>query len=162
MNDFRRIWAAYGITRYWYVMFPDFDDVTLRVYRHGGHECLFRVEIGGILMGTNRQELEGAPKWTPGPWRVDQYNQPVTVCGQKIPCFEVDSEIDACWIAKVQDHRNCMGTPEGSANAHLIAAAPELYEALDNMLRIGGPHYDECTARIKKAHAALAKARGES
>jgi hypothetical protein len=52
-------------------------------------------------------------------------------------------------------------------NARLIAAAPELYAALESILGIAGVtinglHYDECVALINKACAALAKARGES
>jgi hypothetical protein len=99
-------------------------------------------------------------KWTPGKWKVEQYDQPVTICGQNVPCFEVESEDDECWIAKVQDHCDCIGTPEGNANAHLIAAAPELYEALAELhdwIQQSGQ-----SAHLAKARAALAKARGKS
>lgn len=55
--------------------------------------------------------------------------------------------------------------PEQEANAKLIAAAPELYEALDELCKL-----DECdvyTAEswaqsFEKARKALAKARGEA
>ncbi|WP_324695450.1 hypothetical protein [Novosphingobium sp. RL4] len=58
------------------------------------------------------------------------------------------------------------------ANAHLIAAAPELYEALlelaqhashqDSAIKNGGSLVPfDVPAKIKKAIAALAKARGE-
>jgi hypothetical protein len=47
--------------------------------------------------------------------------------------------------------------PRGEANARLIAAAPELYEALYELRR--DPHRAENLAR---ADNALAKARGES
>lgn len=92
--------------------------------------------------------------WTPGPWKVERYDQPITVCGQSIPCHEVDSDNDAYWIAKVQDHQDCTNTPSGYVNAYLIAAAPELYTALALYVEhFGDP--------LGGARAALAKARGE-
>lgn len=54
------------------------------------------------------------------------------------------------------------------ANAHLIAAAPELYEALEEMVERYAPGYHDCIdnglpeCEICNARAALAKARGES
>jgi len=45
------------------------------------------------------------------------------------------------------------------ADAHLIAAAPELYEALDNLENDDGSIPDHAW---KLVQAALAKARGES
>lgn len=49
-------------------------------------------------------------------------------------------------------------------DAHLIAAAPELYEALLEMVEIyrDGGSYDYVQEVITKAQAALAKAAGES
>lgn len=51
---------------------------------------------------------------------------------------------------------------DDEANAHLIAAAPELYEALANLLAVsegeGGTRFDAQDI----ARAALAKARGET
>lgn len=105
------------------------------------------------------RRVSDAPGWTPGPWRVANYDQPVTVCGQQIPCFEIESDADACWIAKVQNHQDCVDTPEGSANARLIAAAPDLYTAVEaalNMVDGDGAPPDWDMLR-----AALAKARGE-
>jgi hypothetical protein len=60
--------------------------------------------------------------------------------------------------------------PEGQANAALIAAAPELYEALDDALdalvmaageNIGIPDQQEAHRRLVCADRALRKARGE-
>lgn len=95
-----------------------------------------------------------ASKWTPGPWTV-------SVSGG-------DRYIDSCdgWIAEV----NCWPTspiklvPRGSekhiANARLIAAAPDLYEALWAILYADQENAvpDEIHA---KARAALDKAKGE-
>lgn len=73
------------------------------------------------------------PKWNPGPWIVPEHNV-------ENPNFDYlrgrmgfviqsdstsDTEMDWC-IATVFDDG-----PNGEANAHLIAAAPELYEALE-------------------------------
>lgn len=48
---------------------------------------------------------------------------------------------------------------ENKANAHLIAAAPDLYEALELLLSAQGKMEEKA---IKMAKAALAKARGEA
>ena len=104
-------------------------------------------------------------KWTPGPWEVCDLS-----IRDGVPVHEITSLHDSCWIAQVQDHRNCSGTLPGSANAHLIAAAPELYEALEALVpfAIGSWHiepidgaFEGAMQRVKSARAALRKARGE-
>jgi hypothetical protein len=89
---------------------------------------------------------------TPGPWHVANGVQ-------------VRSERDQ--IAKVWMMRN----GEGNSNARLIAAAPELYEALDGLLRVCSLHFEASgfpstfhanAGTVDVARAALAKARGES
>jgi hypothetical protein len=54
-------------------------------------------------------------------------------------------------------------TAENKANARLIAAAPDLLEALDELANgYAGNRFDVgIVDRIKKARAALAKARGD-
>jgi hypothetical protein len=75
-------------------------------------------------------------KWTPGPWEVD---------GSKV-CYDLDGTKD-----------NICNTVWQEANAHLIAAAPDLYEALAEIMDwVVNDH----PASVK-ARAALAKARGE-
>jgi hypothetical protein len=71
--------------------------------------------------------------WTPGPHRVSDVKQKVVICGQRVDCFEIVSDKDACWLAQVMNHHSCSGTPEGPGNAHLYAAASELYEALERL-----------------------------
>ena len=91
------------------------------------------------------------PKFTPGPWLFSSYksgNSVIVIDGKE---FDVAT----------------VNYPNRDANAHLIAAAPELYEALEGLLaditeyqeinNLGGQnnHWQV------KAKAALAKARGE-
>ena len=49
-----------------------------------------------------------------------------------------------------------LGQKEGFANAHLIAAAPEMYEMLEQLSDL-----DECQMLKSKINQLLAKARGE-
>jgi len=96
-------------------------------------------------------------KWTPGPWKKQ---------------FEFDYEpiylvSEGNLIATVAPDNLQEATEEfgevNLANARLIAAAPELYEALQGILEIGkrdmsNPKYD---GYFNTAKEALAKARGE-
>jgi len=93
-------------------------------------------------------------KWTPGPWRVDDD-------GVDYPLIIGNDEKYVCEI---------LFHPQPSqqvANAHLIAAAPDLYEALetaescivDVVGAFGVKVPDEILQEIR---AALAKARGEA
>ena len=96
--------------------------------------------------------------WTPGPWRAETstpeegYDHWRVTHGQGGYLFEVAS------IPLLSE------SPEGCANATLIAAAPELYEALERLVddtsagRLGGV---SLAHGIKAARAALKKARGE-
>ena len=58
----------------------------------------------------------------------------------------------------------CVRMREASANARLIAAAPELLQALEAMLAIHGPvsTVHESVLALNQAKAAIAKARGEA
>lgn len=82
-------------------------------------------------------------KFTPGHWTW-------------LPATEVADDIIAAGTSLV-----AAGIITSSANAHLIAAAPELYEALgkllDRYVQAIGNEGIECYV----ARAALAKARGE-
>ena len=99
---------------------------------------------------------------SPAPWAVNKYDDVTTANGNMVACVE---DWDVC------------DTAEMAANAHLIAAAPDLYEALREVYeRIadiqdehslshadGEPVCDECynaVAWVSKARAALEKAGG--
>lgn len=76
-------------------------------------------------------------KWTPGPWHIS---------GKKT------IKAGDAWIGKAN-------WQNGEANAHLIAAAPEMAEALEYMLAKFGR--DMTTPDHDRIAAILAKARGE-
>lgn len=87
-------------------------------------------------------------KWTPGPWRVGIDRRAIW-----------DDEDRCIAVAKSETHQL-------EANARLIAAAPDLYEALASMhaqhrCGCGHPACNRC-ADDRECAAALAKARGES
>jgi len=98
------------------------------------------------------------PQWTPGPWRV-QWVQ----LG--------DNDRRPGWLTQADDPYGRIisgfanpATVEAAANARLIAAAPELYAALSEMLRwlAQPPSGPINVAHVKeRAEAALAKARGD-
>lgn len=78
-------------------------------------------------------------KHTPGPWHVANGCQ---IRGAK-------DQIAKAWM---------MRNGEGLANARLIAAAPELLNALEAITEA----YDTSLPEYKVARAAIAKARGEA
>ena len=98
--------------------------------------------------------------WTPGPWNV------FPVKDGEFPGIEAEEqgfsvvvwgdEEDGAGI-KGENHENMM------ANAYLIAAAPELYEALEAILKWTDAPSGENRFKpdYEKAIAALSKARGE-
>ena len=76
---------------------------------------------------------------TPGPWGFEESTKTIRAVPQNYWLATMDS-----WDGAV-DHE---------ANARLIAAAPDLLEALEEMV-------DESINREVKARAAIAKARGQ-
>ena len=80
-------------------------------------------------------------KFTPGPWRIEQY-----------PSIHVRSCDGECVLA--HDYIT-------DADAHLIAAAPELYEALEELYDAIDSAVGLTPERLEKARQALRKARGE-
>lgn len=87
------------------------------------------------------------PKFTPGPWVNNQ--------------GRIESDLEHGWVNDGWCLAECHG-PQAEINAHLIAAAPELYEALDDLMDWDSSlSVCERAKRVKAAKAALAKARGE-
>jgi hypothetical protein len=121
-------------------------------------------------------ETNKKPKFTPGPWQTDTLGIGETDDGcryrhietqESIVPYEDRSGFFRMHIALVDAPKNC---DESLANAQLIAAAPEMYEALDqikSMARSSDSMQSPDDLRILMADiedlvvAALKKARGE-
>jgi hypothetical protein len=94
--------------------------------------------------------------FTPGPWNLvtNKFGEHVVAAGDDDIFLLDDTE------SSVSDH------DEYTANARLIAVAPELYEALVRLGTIAAAKYgnsdDELWGAITQGIAATAKARGEA
>jgi|SRR5699024_4431295 len=106
-------------------------------------------------------------KFTPGPWRLSSQSPRII---QK-DCRDTGSDHGFLIASSMgrDDSGFYASESEADANAHLIAAAPELFEALDTLVSVVGLtafKYAEQRAVLQEAAdqsiAALAKARGES
>ena len=99
------------------------------------------------------------PGFTPGPWTPEGFDD--WGDGTNLP-LELDVRVNGSRWDKIVDSIRI-----SDANAHIIAAAPDLYEALNELLDIskyaewndGGDRLD---AALEAGLAALAKARGEA
>ena len=92
-----------------------------------------------------QRHREHAPSWTPGEWQAERGN-----VGSEHPLFVTAPDHDGL-------------RPWTDADACLIAAAKDLYAALQEFNGLQIPlTANEWDRKIKKARAALAKARGET
>lgn len=86
------------------------------------------------------------PKHTPGPWNIkSRFLGPLVIEANGEPLAEVGGETFAVV----------------AANADLIAVAPDMYEALDQLIDDMRDGLSVCQAAKDQAIAALAKARGK-
>lgn len=103
-------------------------------------------------------------KWTAGPWLASEDG--AEVC----PASGEKSFVEFCLIHGPWTDHDWYGAEEAKANAHLIAAAPELYSVLEAVAtrldlerRERGPDaVFPAAAMVDIALATLAKARGEA
>ena len=88
---------------------------------------------------------------TEGPWFVDDK------CVFPMPI----EDIHGIWICQIGGNSLCTDDPvEAEANAHLIAAAPELLAALKEYHAANRLHHDEDARLYDLSEAAIAKAEG--
>jgi hypothetical protein len=114
-----------------------------------------------------RENTEGSPKWTPGPWAIDHMDP----CGSRDICLGADGDGELLATAYIVNADRGKDDEEetGRFNANLIAAAPDLYAALVvaveaiewTFKELGSGTRVEDRNFMKQARAALAKARGE-
>lgn len=91
-------------------------------------------------------------RWTPGPWVIERYKEPYTSV-----IDDISIVADGLILAKLGKELST----EHTANANLIGAAPDLYNALEQ-LRLAVIYTDSIASiYIEDAEEALAKARGE-
>ena len=107
--------------------------------------------MGADAVWGRRREVKSLKQLgiSPTPWSVDNHNNIRTDDGHTLAATVVS---------------NAYGLDRTENNALIIAAAPELYEALLEMVEMyrDGGSYDYEQEVITKADAALAKAAGES
>ena len=93
-------------------------------------------------------------KFTKGPWKA-------TYDSQLQALIQIYSTEDRIMVAVLPDRGTVEAMPEIEANANLIAAAPDMYEALETIERVAGIGMMEDDPARVKARDALRKARGE-
>lgn len=111
----------------------------------------------------------GKPAFTPGPWHSGLNGNVYSghsrfLCSPSAPSVS-DQRVDGeSWIEmrqRTQPERDAAKL-EVVATAHLIAAAPELYEACAEFVRKVDAGEARSTKSYRQMQAALSKARGES
>ena len=113
-------------------------------------------------MTTNQHDAS----FTPGPWTVQVDDTGGIFSGW--PSVQASPEIDAAIVHRAgfrQEHWGELSLRETTANAHLIAAAPDLYAALrefSTAWRVGLDTPEEDAAMQGRVNAALAKAEGRT
>lgn len=95
-----------------------------------------------------------APKYTPGPWVARWWKETECLVGR-------EKESPFCMAGVIAKGRG-FSNEEVEANAHLIAAAPELLEALHNVLSCAEVEILKYSGLWAQVRAAIAKAEGRS
>lgn len=107
--------------------------------------------------------MSGA-KFTKGDWVAEAPSERhIMECGADITTYEVNcGEKEVCGFVFLES--NGYSLEEVSANANLIAAAPELYNALDMLMDTSGPGDAAQLLAEERENIMeiLAKARGET
>lgn len=103
--------------------------------------------------------------WTDGPWTIVDGGTCAIGDTMHYTCGIKESESDSyrgniCQIQSCDHINGAIHIDEAEANAALIAAAPDLYDALAAIINDGGK-FVMTHGTLSKARAALSKARGE-
>ena len=100
-----------------------------------------------------------AEKFTPGPWKWWTSNswRRLTAHNKRGGDYEREGNVLCPYKSRTDGHPDC---DISDADMHLIAAAPELYEALSAIITPEG--WDVNEKKWVRAVDALAKARGEA
>lgn len=103
-------------------------------------------------------------KFTPGPWayRPREFDDWGLVRGGPDGFPVAQARAGRMMIDGEDNEHRRKGTDPYGANAHLIAAAPDLFKALEDMLPAFVANFTYDDERAVRAFAALAKARGEA
>ena len=91
--------------------------------------------------------------FTPGPWLFDDEHEEVTSEARRRKGLTRIATVNLGWSEPFNSEQN--------ANARLIAAAPDLLEALIELADCGAEAWGEDRPCVKWARAAIAKATGE-
>ena len=99
------------------------------------------------------------PKWTPGPWAMETVRTSCGTC-HRIGPFPRPAHASKPegWACVYDDYPPGVGSPDLLANSHLIAAAPDLYAALDGLLGLldAGSLYEPQAYAARAARIATA------
>lgn len=93
-------------------------------------------------------------RFTPGPWRLGRVGSVVS-----------DSPVEGMGGSDAIEYYggHCVCESVVEPNAHLIAAAPDLYDALRSLLlSLNDVLSPDFSRALENSHAVLAKARGEA
>lgn len=119
----------------------------------------------GLKASIPTEQDDAMTRHTPGPWSVPHFAEPSTGC--ECEYVLTDGYMGAVCTVHASGEGGCIETgdnprfAEAVANAHLIAAAPDLLEALNELLFEDSDKsdMDRIVTRLR-ARAAIAKATG--
>ena len=94
---------------------------------------------------------------TPGPWFVSMKPDWDEDGGMGPDVYDCDGGV----FAVVDDEPETIARPFCEADARLIAAAPEMLEALEHLVKAAGPKMAEPDLALEFARTVIRKARGE-
>ena len=101
--------------------------------------------------------MEKRITFTPGPWFVSMKPDWDEDGGMGPDVYDCDGGV----FAFVDDEPETIARPFCEADARLIAAAPEMLEALERLVEAAGPQMAEPDLALEFARTVIRKARGE-